>query len=531
MAQRARDAAARSSRCRCSSTRSPTPTSTATATWTRRTSCCSPARRWRGSGTTTRPTRPTARARTPRRCAPPTSRGLPPAVVLTAEYDVLRDEGEAYARRLAQAGVRVEHQRFAGQMHLFFTLLDLVPASAAGLDFVVEAVDRALARHDLDALVVGAGFAGLYTLHRLRELGLDVRVLEAGRRRRRHLVLEPLPGRALRHRVPGLLLLVLRGARAGVGVERALPAQPEILRYLDHVADRFDLRRDIEFARRVVAARYDERSDRWPITTEDGATVLGAVLRHGRRLPVDAASPGHRRARRLRGRVVPHRRAGRTTACDFAGKRVGVIGTGSTGIQLDPAARRAGRAPVRVPAHARTSACPAHNRPLDPDEQRGSRPTTASAGNERASRRRRAGLASRALHQASALAVAPRGAPARLRGGAGQTRRHRRCHARVQRHHHERRGQRHRGRLRARQDPRDRRATRRPREALAPTHHPFGTKRICVDTDYYETFNRDDVTLVDVRRDPIDRITARGVQTAGARYELDVSCSPRASTR
>src|SRR3954469_22267333 len=194
--------------------------------------------------------------------------GLPPAVVLTAQYDVLRDEGEAYARRLAQAGVRVEHQRFAGQMHLFFTLLDIVPASAAGLDFVVEAVDRALARHELDAIVVGAGFAGMYALHRLRGLGLAVRVLEQG---------DGVGGTWYWNQYPGARCDI-ESLDYSYSFSEALeqewewseryPAQPEILRYLDHVADRFELRRDIELRTRVVAAHHD--GSRWLVTTQDG---------------------------------------------------------------------------------------------------------------------------------------------------------------------------------------------------------------------------------------------------------------------
>ena len=144
-------------------------------------------------------------------------------MVLTAEHDPLRDEGEAYARRLAADGVRVEHRRFTSQMHGFFMLVGLVPGSAEAIDYVADAIDRELSGAPLaalssprpqqfDAIVVGAGFAGLYALHRLRGLGLQRARARAGRRRRRHLVLEPLSRRALRHRVARLLVLVLGGA-------------------------------------------------------------------------------------------------------------------------------------------------------------------------------------------------------------------------------------------------------------------------------------------------------------------------------
>src|SRR5688572_5223629 len=175
--------------------------------------------------------------------------GLPPAVVLTAEHDVLRDEGEAYAARLAQDGVRVEHRRFDGQMHGFFTLPGL-PGSAAGLDFVVQAVDRELSH--FDAIVVGAGFAGLYALQRLRAAGLRVRVLEQG---------DGVGGTWYWNRYPGARCDI-ESVDYSYSFSEELeqewewseryPAQPEILRYLNHVADRFDLRRDIDLNTRVA---------------------------------------------------------------------------------------------------------------------------------------------------------------------------------------------------------------------------------------------------------------------------------------
>jgi cation diffusion facilitator CzcD-associated flavoprotein CzcO/thioesterase domain-containing protein len=445
--------------------------------------------------------------------------GLPPAVVLTAEYDVLRDEGEEYARRLAQAGGRVEHQRFAGQMHLFFTLLDIVPASAAGLDFVVEAVDRALARHELDAVVVGAGFAGMYALHRLRGLGLDVRVLEQG---------DGVGGTWYWNRYPGARCDI-ESLDYSYSFSEELeqewewseryPAQPEILRYLEHVADRFELRPDIELRTRVVAARYDERSARWHITTEDGArysatycVMAAGCLSTPHRPAVDGlddfAGEWYHSARWPQEGVA------------LAGKRVGVIGTGSTGIQLTP---RLAEQAEHLYVFQRTAnfSMPAQNRPLDPDGQR-------AAKAEYRERRRRAreslsgvpGSHPDLLRQRSALAAAPEERRRAYEegwesGGIGAvtlafndiiTNADANATA----------ADFVRGKIREIvRDP----AT---ADALCPTTHPIGTKRICVDTDYYATYNRDDVTLVDVRRDPITRITARGVQTERAEYELDV---------
>src|SRR4051812_38923035 len=441
--------------------------------------------------------------------------GLPPAVVLTAEYDVLRDEGEAYARRLADEGVRVEHQRFAGQMHLFFTLLDLVPASAEGLDFVVEAVDRALARHELDVLVVGAGFAGLYALHRLRGLGLGVRVLEQG---------AGVGGTWYWNRYPG--------ARCDIEsldysysfseeLEREwewserYPAQPEILRYLEHVADRFELRRDIELGTRVEAARYD--GGRWHIRTQNGATysatycvMAAGCLSTPHRPDIegldDFAGEWYHSARWPQDGVA------------LAGKRVGLIGTGSTGIQLTP---RLAEQAEHLYVFQRTAnfSMPAHNRPLV--GQRAAK----EAYRERRQRARESlsgvpGSHPELLRQESALAVQP---AERRRayeegwasGGIGAvTLAFNDIITNAE------------ANATAADFVRDkiREIVRDPgtAQALTPTTHPIGTKRICVDTDYYATYNRDDVTLVDVRRDPITRVTARGVQTESAEYELDV---------
>ena len=130
-------------------------------------------------------------------------------------------------------------------MHGFFTLAPACPASAAALDFVVQAIDREL-RSDFDAIVVGAGFAGLYALHRLRGDGLRVRVLEQG---------DGVGGTWYWNRYPGARCDI-ESVDYSYSFSEELeqewewseryPAQPEILRYLNHVADRFDLRRDID---------------------------------------------------------------------------------------------------------------------------------------------------------------------------------------------------------------------------------------------------------------------------------------------
>ena len=378
--------------------------------------------------------------------------GLPPAVVLTAQYDPLRDEGEAYAERLAQEGVRVEHRHFDDQMHTFFMLGDALPGSAEGLDFVVDAIDRELrtVRRDRRRRRIRRPLRAAPSAGR-RPARPRAR---AGRRRRRHLVLEPLSRRPLRHRERGLLVLVLRGARAGVGVERALPrpardpALPQPRRRPLRPAPRH----------RAEHARGRRR-----------ATTTSAPLacHHGGR----SATSARYCVMACGSLSAPHRPA-IAGLDDFAGEWHHTARWPARAASTSPASASASSAPARPassrsrssPSRPRTSTCssaranfsmPAHNRPLDPDVQRAIKADYRER--RRLARESLSGVPSShpdALPQRSALEVAPeeRARPTSALGA----RRDRRDHARVQRHHHERRGERHGRRVRPRQDPRDR---------------------------------------------------------------------------
>ena len=238
---------------------------------------------------------------------------------------------------------------------------------------------------ELDVIVVGAGFAGLYALHSLRSMGLRARVLEAA---------DGVGGTWYWNRYPGARCDVesldyqysfsdelLREWRWS---ER-YPAQEEILRYLQHVADRFDLHRDISLATRVTAAVFDEAAGTWTVTTDTGEelTARHVIMATGcLSVPKEPEAPG---ADTFAGEIHhtgrwPHE------GVDFTGKRVAVIGTGSSGIQSIPViAEQASRA-HRVPAHAELQR-PGLERPAGPrDRARGRRGLRGAAPARSASR-------------------------------------------------------------------------------------------------------------------------------------------------
>src|SRR3954464_7516799 len=218
-----------------------------------------------------------------------------------------------------------------------------------------------------DVVVVGAGFAGMYMLHRLRGLGLSARVFEQG---------DGVGGTWYWNRYPG--------ARCDVESmqysysfsdelqqewdwsERYAP-QPEILQYANHVADRFELRRDIQFSTRVESAVFDENTNQWSVTASDGKTVRAQFVVLATGCLSNARMPAIKGLAEFEGKVYhtghwPHE------PVDFSGLRVGVIGTGSSGIQSVPVIAQAAGHPHVVPRTANFS-IPARNAPLTDQER------------------------------------------------------------------------------------------------------------------------------------------------------------------
>ena len=365
----------------------------------------------------------------------------------------------------------------------------------------------------VDAVVVGAGFAGMYMLHRLRQVGLTARVIEAG---------SDVGGTWYWNRYPGARCDV-ESLEYQYSFSDALQRewnwteryaqQPEILAYASHVADRFDLRRDIQFNTRVTAAAYDDARQRWIVETDAGDRFSAqfCIMATGcLSKPKWPEIPGREsfRGEACHTALWPHE------GVDFAGKRVGVIGTGSTAVQAIP---RIAEQAAHVTVFQRTPnfSVPAKQEPHEPafvqqykDEFQALR---------RKARRTRGGIIYQPPPQLSALEVEPeereRLYAESWEKGAGV------LPVFTDLLTNEAANETAASFIRSKiQEIVDDPAI---AAALCPTNHPYGTKRPCLDTDYYEAYNRDNVRLVDVRATPIATITPTGLRTGDEDFHFD----------
>ena len=376
--------------------------------------------------------------------------------------------------------------------------------------------ETATERHtrELDAVIVGAGFAGLYVLYRLRELGLSARVFEAG---------SGVGGTWYWNRYPGCRCDVESMLYSYSWSDELqqdwhwtsrYATQPEILRYANHVTDRFDLRRDIQFETRVTAAIFDEGESRWLIETDRGdrlstrfCIMATGCISHPQRPDIEGLDS-------FEGDWY-HTGLWPKEGVDFTGKRVGVIGTGSTGIQLIPVVAREA-AHLTVFQRTPNFAIPAWDRPLSAEAEREIK-ANYDALRQRA--RETSTCWPQEVSERSALEDTPEQQASEFEarwqeGGFGFIFQYsdilkdpavNKIAADFARN-----------KIRQRVDDPD------VAELLCPHDHPFGTKRLCVDSDYYETYNRDNVTLVSIRETPIEEITPAGLRTTEAEFELDV---------
>ena len=366
----------------------------------------------------------------------------------------------------------------------------------------------------VDAVVVGAGFSGLYMLHRLRKLGLSVRVFEAG---------GDIGGTWYWNRYPGARCDV-ESMEYSYSFDAELeqewqwtekyPSQPEILRYINHVADRYDLRRDIELDTRVTSAVYDGTQDRWLVATDRGEQVTAKFCVMATGCLSASKLPEVEGLESFAGETYhtghwPHE------GVDFSGQRVAVIGTGSSGIQAIPIiAEQAAHLTVfqRTPNFS----MPALNRPLEDGEQQDLKQRYPD--HREAARSSAFGIPVEEPTQ-SALEVSEE--ERRQTYEEAWNKGHlvslmlSYYDLIIDKEANDTAAEFVRDKIRETVDDPE------VAEALLPTDHPIATKRPCLDTGYFETFNRENVSLVNLRKTPITEVTPQGVRTSEDHYEFD----------
>ncbi len=371
------------------------------------------------------------------------------------------------------------------------------------------------AARQFDAIIIGAGIAGLYQLYRLREAGMSVRVFETG---------SGVGGTWYWNRYPGARF-DSESYSYGYSFSDELlqewdwsehfAGQPETERYLNHVADKFDLRRDIQFNTRVAATAYDEAANRWQVRTDDGRVAQARFLITAIGILSAPFIPDFAGCDSFAG-VSFHTSQWPKTPIDFSDKRVGVIGTGATAVQLiTEIAKNVGHLTVfqRTPNYC----APLRNGPIDPETQQGIKASYPQIF--RKCRETFAGF----LHdfdERSALDMTPQERNARYEelwaqpgfgkwlGNFSDIMTDLDANATFTEFV--------RDKIRARvHDPV-------VAEKLVPKDHPFGTKRVPLESGYYEAYNRPNVLLVDLNETPLERITPKGVRTSDTEHEFDV---------
>ncbi len=367
----------------------------------------------------------------------------------------------------------------------------------------------------LDIAIIGAGWAGMYMLYRARLLGLKARVFEAA---------PEVGGTWYWNRYPGLRCDVESldysfsfsdELQQEWNWTERFSTQEEILRYAHFVAEKFDLHRDIQFNTRIASAQFDDETRLWNINTEDGQTIttLNYVMATGcLSVPKDPDITG---LENFQGQIY-HTTDWPKEGVDFTGKRIAVVGTGSSGIQVIPIlAEQAEHLTVfqRTPSFS----LPAFNAPIDPEYAQVLK--THYPAHRRHARENSFGGIPFISYDRSALDVSPaerwriyqelynRGAPFAFQSAfndllvdaeANQTAVYfvaEKIRLKVK-------------------DPA-------VAELLIPAGQHIATRRLCIDTQYYETFNRDNVSLISIKHTPIECIVANGIQTSARLHEFD----------
>ncbi|MGD9604460.1 MAG: flavin-containing monooxygenase, partial [Gammaproteobacteria bacterium] len=384
----------------------------------------------------------------------------------------------------------------------------------------MSAVPSPAPQPHFDVVIVGAGFAGMYMQHRVQQRGLSVRLFEAGK---------DVGGTWYWNRYPGARVDV-ESVEYSYTFDEALQqewswseryaAQPELLEYARHVSERFDLRRNMQFETRVTAAVYDERTKLWRIRTDrgDDVTAKYCVLATG--FLSFGSIPKFEGLESYRGHTYLTSRWPEE-GVDFTGQRVGIIGTGSSAVQAIPIiAQQAAHLYVfqRTPSFS----IPLRNGPQDREFEKRVK-AMYPEWRRRQREESRAGFIAvdnqpMAPNDNSALEVsdAERLADYEMRWRSGGL-----CYYSSFRDLLTNRAANDtlagfvRDKIRQRvKDP----VT---AELLCPKDYPIMAKRLCADTNYYETYNRDNVTLVNIKGAPIERLTPQGLVVRGEEYAVD----------
>ncbi|MFM9888552.1 MAG: flavin-containing monooxygenase [Burkholderiales bacterium] len=368
---------------------------------------------------------------------------------------------------------------------------------------------------DYDVIVIGAGISGLYQLYRLRERGLRVKVFEAGTGVGGTWYWNRYPGARFDSESYSYCYSFSQALLDEWDWTEHFSPQPETERYLNYVADKFDLRRDIQFSSRVIAAIYDEGAHCWNLTLEDGSN-------HCSRFLVTAVGPLSAPTMPRIAGVADFKGQSFHTArwpkapVSFAGKRVAVLGTGATGVQtIQEVAKTAGHLTV---FQRRPNWCtPLHNRKIDAQEMASIRAgypeifrrcqetaacfvhTTDPRGTFDVTEEEREAFWEK-LYASPGFGIwlgnfrdilIDRAANKLISDFVAK---------------------------KIRQRVKD------PKVAamLIPTDHGFGTRRVPQETHYYEAFNQPNVQLVSILETPIERVTPTGMQTSAQHYEFDI---------
>jgi cyclohexanone monooxygenase len=368
----------------------------------------------------------------------------------------------------------------------------------------------------LDVIIIGAGVGGVYAIHKLRQLGLTVRAFEKGC---------DVGGTWYWNRYPGCRCDVESleysfSFSPELDQEWKWPErygnQGEILTYVQHVADRFDIRKDIQFDTVVTSASFDEAANRWTVKTDKGEVITAPYVIMATGNLSTPRTPDIKGIDSFKGKTYhtglwPHE------GVEFTGLRVGVIGTGSSGVQAIPLIAKEARQLVVFQRTANFS-LPAQNGPMDPEKEAkhkaeypqrradavntpfaiaGYPPPTQSA--LEVSEEERNATYARKWHEGGSISFLYSFKDLLTNKAANDT-----ASEFV--------------RNKIRQTVKDPETA----EALCPNDHPIGTKRLILDTNYYQTYNLPHVKLVNIRKNPIEEITEWGIKTSdGKVYEID----------